>query len=81
MGWHSEEQLQARERNWQILRLRGAYDLMRLSPYAELMRGLVDKELKRLGAEPETDRRARHRKEYEEAQNKRSGGGHPNNVA
>ena len=50
---------QAQSRNWQIKRLRGAYSLLREHYVSREALAEIDRALKVLGAEGETERRAR----------------------
>lgn len=55
---NTKAQLNAKVRNWQILRLRGFYTLA-VSLDNEILKAEVDKELAKLGAETEADRAKR----------------------
>lgn len=62
------KQEQARARSWKIFRLRGLYaQLYALTgPRRTIAQGLVDQELELIGAETETARHARRRRELDE---------------
>lgn len=59
----SEAQREAKIRNWRIFRLRGAYGLMYGTEWEEAWKQSVDDALRSMGAEPESERQARIRKE------------------
>lgn len=62
----TKKQEDARERNWQIFRLRGLWHNLPLRDPVRLetIRSLIDQELKDMGAEPNSSRRQRIREFY-----------------
>jgi hypothetical protein len=64
----TDAQKKAGERNFRIFQLRGlaSFRFMLTGERRERLLSLVDEELNALGAEPESDRIARQKKEFEE---------------
>lgn len=66
-GTPTEAQKAARDRNWKIFKLRGLYAQvwMLTGERRDAARAAVDQELFLMGAESETERMLRHRRELE----------------